>query len=115
MLGFLEKDIYGELKRNEGTKCVYCKTGTATLMCSSKKCNAVYHLPCGLMNKCRFNFISFSTLCHAHRGISNVQKQMSNKQPCIVCMDDITGPEEFLSLNCCRKAIHKLCAQVNVN
>lgn len=117
MLGFVESDLQKELKKNKLTKCIYCDTGNATLQCFNKKCNASFHLPCGLKNTCRLNFANFSTFCHTHSKILKDVKEPESpeKQSCIVCFEDIVDSEESLLLVCCRKHIHKLCAQVKMN
>ncbi|XP_064536422.1 pineapple eye protein [Drosophila montana] len=115
ILGFLLRDIRQEAAAAQQRKCAFCKEKGASVVCY--KCRIVFHMPCGLENRCIYQFCDeFRSYCEHCMPLDDYQQQLMNNPPkdayCDICFRAISP---FLLHNvtygdCCRKGFaHRTC------
>lgn len=118
--GFLDVDIYKELRRARKDRCCYCSEKGATVKCARSSCRRIFHFPCGFEVGAvpDFNSESFNVFCaeHARRRqtVSPLLKEDGTAE-CLVCLEslkiDLTRPlpRDLLVSPCCRQLYEKGC------
>ncbi|XP_071499068.1 uncharacterized protein [Diadema antillarum] len=115
--GFLIKDILSERKRAQRLRCKYCKKKGASVGCSVKACQQVYHFACGMDEDAIFLFYdSFVSYCVKHRPTQKVLPSSCSpsRGTCPICMEAVeTHPgTKVLKTPCCKGTwLHRDCVQ----
>ncbi|XP_072164234.1 uncharacterized protein [Diadema setosum] len=115
--GFLIKDILSERKRAQRLRCKYCKKKGASVGCSVKACQQVYHFACGMDEDAIFLFYdSFVSYCVKHRPVQKVLPSSCSpsRGTCPICMEAVeTHPgTKVLKTPCCKGTwLHRDCVQ----
>ncbi|XP_078672201.1 uncharacterized protein LOC144911760 [Branchiostoma floridae x Branchiostoma belcheri] len=118
--GFREQEVIKEYRRGLRLKCNFCEQKGATIGCCTKKCRAVFHLPCGMDNgSLHLFFDDFKSYCREHRPMQVISKDMildtPEKNPvCPICMYRLTPKpsHNVLKTPCCKRTwLHRECVQ----
>ncbi|XP_060856871.1 PHD finger protein 7-like [Metopolophium dirhodum] len=116
--GFLLKDIKSELARGTKEICFYCNKKGATISCSGKKCQKVFHLPCGLKNGSMHQYFqAFKSFCQKHCVTQTVNLSALKKSTaqCAICKDAVVPSPIPTSIwaPCCKRDawFHRECIQ----
>ncbi|KAH8396331.1 hypothetical protein KR222_008545 [Zaprionus bogoriensis] len=115
ILGFLLRDIRAEATAAQRRICVFCKQSGASVVCH--KCKVVFHMPCGLENRCVSHFChQFPSYCESCAPLDDYRRELLAQPPrnvtCDICMQAIPV---FTLANitygdCCRKGFaHRTC------
>uniref|UniRef100_A0A1A9WL13 PHD-type domain-containing protein n=1 Tax=Glossina brevipalpis TaxID=37001 RepID=A0A1A9WL13_9MUSC len=119
ILGFLFRDIRREIAVATKRKCKYCLKANATIGC--KTCNEYFHLTCGYLNECLFQFGGeFNSYCHICLPLDDYQKQLvktkrlNDHTVCYICAKRMSNynPRDWIYATCCQRGfVHNFCMQ----
>ncbi|XP_076441553.1 uncharacterized protein LOC143280765 [Babylonia areolata] len=120
ILGFMPSDIRREQKRGVHLMCDYCKKKGASISCSVKPCQTVFHFRCGREagGLCQF-YEQFRAFCPEHRPHQTLPAypqtdDSSRSFTCCICMQDVVAQvsNDTLCAPCCGGSwFHRNCIQ----
>ncbi|XP_046860887.1 uncharacterized protein LOC124454120 [Xenia sp. Carnegie-2017] len=113
--GFLEKDVFKEIKRASRLRCGLCGKKGASCCCSHQHCKKAFHFTCGLQKKYLFQFFGkFSVYCSDHRLYQNAPSFPWKTAPCPICLEHVQciSSPDILTTPCCKDVwFHRACVQ----
>uniref|UniRef100_A0A1A9Z5Y7 PHD-type domain-containing protein n=1 Tax=Glossina pallidipes TaxID=7398 RepID=A0A1A9Z5Y7_GLOPL len=119
ILGFLFRDIRREIADATKRICKYCSRSSATISC--KTCREYFHITCGHLNECLFQFVGeFNSYCHACLPLNDYQQQLMSSKclgdhtVCYICTKRMYNyhPKNWIYAECCKNGfVHNLCMQ----
>lgn len=114
LMNFLPNDIKSEVRRCAKLKCSFFKKQGASIGCCNQKCKKKFHLTCGLINKCTYNFEKYESFCESHSPAHEETHQID--ELCGICCSqlgechvsksirfDCCDDGKFYHINCLRK------------
>ena len=93
----------------------FCSARGAAVGCAIPTCSSTYHYPCGVKNKCYFQFTgTFESYCPEHIPKNRIPrpKDMSTvKKQCTICLEEpnLRDKMDTIITPCCLCALHRDC------